>query len=143
MIAAFFNQPTSQQPQLAHVPKILRDAEILIQTERLCQITNKRPRVDGRLAVHLRLARRRLHHAAKHLEHRGLTRTVWSNDSADLAGRDIEVDALDRLESAVILHEASHLDRGPGKLVVRCQCTDDGTRYGCLNRAHGPASLNR
>jgi hypothetical protein len=108
-------------PQLTHVAKVLGHAEVLVQAERLREVADVRARVPRRPAEQLRLARRRLHHATQDLERRRLAGAVGPDESEDLPGADLEIDAAHRRDRAVALDEPARAD-GDGRIGHRRAC---------------------
>jgi hypothetical protein len=97
-----------QAAQFADVAKVLGDAQVRVEAERLRQVADEAAGVARRLAVHLRRSRRRLHHAAEDLEYRRLPGAVRADDPEDLACGDFEVYPFDCLEVAVRLAEGAN-----------------------------------
>ncbi len=90
--------------------QVLDEVELLVDRrdaarERLGRLTG-----GQRLAVDEHLARRRLDHARDALDERRLAGAVRAEQAVDLAGAHVEVDAVERLRSRVVLREPADLE---------------------------------
>src|SRR5262249_4271351 len=104
------NLPAREQTQLAEVTQVFGDAQVLIETEGLRQVTDKRTRLARRLPVHLSSAGGGLHNASQNLEDRSFAGAVGTNQSEDFAGGNFQVDALYGLEVAITLAQFANVD---------------------------------
>src|SRR5262249_22286559 len=97
--------------QLTHIVKIFRNTQILIETECLSQVADKRASFAGRLSKDLRFTGGWFPHAPPHLKRRRLSRALPTHDSEDLAAFYRQIDAFDGLERSVLLSQSANLDR--------------------------------
>ena len=101
-----------QSPQFSHIPKVFGDAEIVVETEYLSQVTDVGARVACRSTKHDRLAGCGGHHAAENLKDGGLAGAIRSDQSKNLAVGDCEIDAANRFHRAIVLLKPGDANRG-------------------------------
>ena len=99
------------------------DVELLVHRRDAELEARDRVRDGDRLAVEEDLALGRLVGAGEHLDERRLAGAVLAQQAVDLAGPDLQVDAVERPGSRELLHDAAHLQQ---RRVFRSVCTDHG-----------------
>src|SRR5215510_7260227 len=109
-MASLSDLPVPELSQLADIAQVFHDAQVLIEAERLCQIANHRTRITRRLAENRRFTRRRRHHTAQNLKHRGFARTIWSDQTEDFTAMNFQIKATHDFYFAVAFAQAANPD---------------------------------
>ena len=140
--AAFVEEPHRAAPagHLAPDEEVLHDVAMVGQGQVLVdRLDADRPRRGrggeaDRPAVHLEVPLVRLDDAREDLDERRLAGPVVAHDAGDRAGRELEGDVLDGMDSAVSFGDAPRGEEGRSRPGLRCRCPAHCAVVHCIPR---------